>query len=157
MKLRDVLDAAVTDAAAEGKTKDEVLRALSQKLLENGYISDLERFMADIYRREADGPTGMGGVISIPHGKSPAAKKMGVAVARTAAPVRWESCVSDDGWQETRLVFLFCVLDDAEFAENHLSLLAQLAEKLGSQARIERLLACQSAETLLETLLAEGA
>ena len=157
MELRDVLDAAVTDAAAEGKTKEEVLRSLSQKLLENGYISDLERFMADIYRREADGPTGMGGVISIPHGKSPAAKKMGVAVARTAAPVRWESCVSDDGWQETRLVFLFCVLDDAEFAENHLSLLAQLAEKLGSKARVERLLACQSAEALLETLLAEGA
>lgn len=157
MELRDVLDLAVTDAAVEGKTKDEVLRALSQRLLENGYISDLEQFMADIYRREHDGPTGMGGGVSIPHGKSSAAKKMGVAVGRTAEPVRWESCVSDTGWQETRLVFLFCVLDDAEFAENHLSLLAQLAEKLGGGARVERLLGCQSAEALLEALLAEEA
>lgn len=155
MELRDVLDVSITDAAAVGRTKDEVLRALSVKLLESGYIDDLEQFISDIYRREADGPTGMGGIISIPHGKSSAAKKMGVAVARTAEPVRWESCVSGDGWQETRLVFLFCVLDDAEFAENHLSLLAQLAEKLGGGARVERLLACQSAEELLEALLME--
>lgn len=155
MELRDVLDAAVTDAAVEGKTKDEVLRALSQKLLENGYISDLERFMADIYRREANGPTGMGGVISIPHGKSPAAQKMGIAVGRTVESVPWESCVSDTGWQKTRLVFLFCVLDDAGFAENHLSLLSQLAGKLGGGGREDRLMACQTPEELLETLLAE--
>lgn len=155
MELRDVLDPAVTDAAVEGKTKDEVLRALSQKLLENGYIDDLEQFVSDIYRREADGPTGMGGGVSIPHGKSSAAKKMGIAVGRTEKPVRWESCVSGDGWQETRLVFLFCVLDDAEFAENHLTLLAQLAGKLGGDGREARLMACETPEELLETLLAE--
>lgn len=154
MELRDVLDPAVTDAAVEGKTKDEVLRVLSQKLLENGYIDDLEQFVSDIYRREADGPTGMGGGVSIPHGKSSAAKKMGIAVGRTAESVRWESCVSGDGWQETRLVFLFCVLDDAGFAENHLTLLAQLAGKLGG-GREDRLMACETPEELLETLLAE--
>lgn len=155
MKLRDVLDPAVTDAAVVGKTKDEVLRALSKKLLENGYISDLEQFISDIYRREADGPTGMGGGISIAHGRSSAVKKMGIAVARTAESVRWESCVSADGWQETRLVFLFCVLDDAGFAENHLSLLSQLAGQLGCEGREGRLMACQTPEELLETLLAE--
>lgn len=154
-KLRDVLDPAIMDAAVEGGTKDEVLRRMSAKLLENGYISDLERFVSDIYRREADGPTGMGGVVSIPHGRSSAARKMGIAVGRTAESVRWESCVSGSGWQETRLVFLFCVLDDAAFAENHLSLLSQLAEKLGSERRIERLLGCRSRTELLEVLLME--
>lgn len=155
LQLREVLDPAIADAAVAGKTKDEVLRALSQKLLESGYIDDLERFMADIYRREADGPTGMGGVVSIPHGKSAAAKKMGVAVARTATPIPWESCVSGDGWQRTQLVFLFCVLDDAEFAEHHLSLLAQLAERLSGEGRIQALLACRSGEALLKALLDE--
>lgn len=155
MELKDVLDVAITDAAVEGKTKDEVLRALSAKLLESGYIDDLERFVSDIYLREADGPTGMGNELSIPHGKSPAAKKMGIAVGRTVNPIRWESCVSGDGWQESRLVFLFCVLDDDAFADNHLSLLSQLAGKLGDEARVERLKACQSPAELLEALLAE--
>lgn len=155
MELKDVLDVAITDAAVEGETKDEVLRALSAKLLESRYIDDLERFVSDIYLREADGPTGMGSGLSIPHGKSPAAKKMGIAVGRTVNPIRWESCVSGDGWQESRLVFLFCVLDDAAFADNHLSLLSQLAGKLGSDERVARLKKCQSPEELLEALLAE--
>ncbi len=154
--LRDVMDPAITDVAAEGETKDEVLRAMAAKLLSGGYISDLEQFVCDIYRREAAGPTGMGGCISIPHGKSPAAKRMGVAVARTKAPVRWESCVSDSGWQETRLIFLFCVLSDDAFADNHISLLSQLAGKLGSAAKVDRLLECRIAEELLDVLLAEG-
>lgn len=153
MELKEVLDVAIMDAAVEGKTKNEVLRAMSAKLLASGYIDDLERFVSDIYRREANGPTGMGNGLSIPHGKSPAAKKMGIAVGRTAEPVRWESCVSGDGWQETRLVFLFCVLDDAAFADNHISLLSQLAGKLGDEARVARLKACQSPEELLVALL----
>lgn len=155
MELKDVLNIAITDAAVEGKTKDEVLRALSARLLAGGYIDDLERFVSDIYLREADGPTGMGGGLSIPHGKSPAAKKMGIAVGRTVNPIRWESCVSNDGWQESRLVFLFCVLDDEAFADNHLSLLSQLAGKLGSDERVARLKDCQSPRELLEALLAE--
>lgn len=155
LKLEDVLDPVITDTAVDGRTKDEVLRAMAGKLLAGGYISDLERFVADIYHREADGPTGMGDCISIPHGKSSAAKKMGIAVARTVEPVRWESCVSESGWQETRLVFLFCVLDDEAFADNHLSLLSQLAGKLGGEGRIRRLLTCQSVEELLEMLLEE--
>lgn len=155
MELKDVLDVAITDAAVEGATKDEVLRALSAKLLAGGYIDDLERFVSDIYLREADGPTGMGSGLSIPHGKSSAAKKMGIAVGRTVNPIRWESCVSNDGWQESRLVFLFCVLDDEAFADNHLSLLSQLAGKLGSDERVARLKECQSPEELLEALLAE--
>ena len=154
-KLRDVMDPVITDVAAEGRTKDEVLRAMAVRLLSGGYISDLEQFVCDIYRREAAGPTGMGGCISIPHGKSSAVKKMGVAVARSKTPVRWESCAGEIGWQETRLVFLFCVLDDEAFADNHLSLLSQLAGKLGSAARIDRLLACQNAEEFLDVLLAE--
>lgn len=154
MELREILDPAVMDAAVEGKTKDEVLRSLSQKLLKNGYISDLEQFMDDIYRREHDGPTGMGGGVSIPHGRSSAVKKMGIAVGRTAESVRWESCVNDDGWQETRLVFLLCIMDDADFNDNHLSILSQLAKVL-REKRKSRLMDCRSAEELLEVLLEE--
>ncbi len=155
LSLNSILDPAIIDLAVEGTTKDEVLRNLAGRLLANGYIDDVDRFVSDIYEREAEGPTGMGDGISIPHGKSPAAKKIGIAIGKTVNPIKWESSVSDDGWQESRLIFLFCVFVDTEFAENHLMLLSQLAGKLGSEARLARLNQCQSADEIVKTILAD--
>ncbi len=155
LNLNAILDPAIIDLAVEGKTKDEVLRNLAGRLLENGYIDNVDRFVSDIYEREAEGPTGMGDGISIPHGKSPAAKKIGIAIGKTVNPIKWESSVSDDGWQESRLIFLFCVFVDTEFAENHLMLLSQLAGKLGSEARLAKLNQCRSADEIVKTILAD--
>ena len=155
MDLSSILNPAIIDLSVEGTTKDEVLRNLAQVLLRNGYIDDVEQFVSDIYEREAEGPTGMGEGISIPHGKSTAAKKIGIAIGRTVNPIRWESSVEDDGWQESRLVFLFCVFVDTEFAANHLMLLSQLAGKLGNEARLARLNQCQSADEIIAAILAD--
>ncbi len=154
MELYEAFDPAIIDLTVEGTTKDQILRALARRLLEAGYISGTDLFIRDIYRREADGPTGMGEELSIPHGKSAAARRLGVAVGRTAAPVRWESAVTADGWQETRLVFLFCVPDDEAFAANHMSLLSRLAGKLGDRPRLERLKAAGNAQEFIDILLA---
>lgn len=155
MDLSSILNPAIIDLSVEGTTKNEVLRNLAQVLLRNGYIDDVEQFVSDIYEREAEGPTGMGAGISIPHGKSTAAKKIGIAIGRTVNPIRWESSVEDDGWQESHLVFLFCVFVDTEFASNHLMLLSQLAGKLGNEARLARLNQCQSADEIIAAILAE--
>lgn len=154
-KLKDVLHPAIADAHLPGDSKADVLGAMTDKLFAAGYICDREQFLADIYRREHDAPTGMGSGVSIPHGQSSAVTKTGIAVARTAAPIPWESCVSADGWQETRLVFLFCLEDGVDFAETHLTLLAQLADRLGREESVERLLDCESGEALLSALLEE--
>jgi len=156
MELREALDPAITDLNVAGTTKDEVLQALARRLLEAGYISETGLFIRDIQRREADGPTGMGEELSIPHGKSAAARKIGIAIGRTTAPVPWESAVTADGWQETRLVFLFCVPDDEAFADNHMALLSQLAGKLGDRSRLERLKACGGVQEFIHILLADS-
>lgn len=154
MDLSSILNPAIIDLSVEGTTKDEVLRNLAAVLLKNGYIDDVEQFVSDIYEREAEGPTGMGEGISIPHGKSTAAKKIGIAIGRTVNPIRWESSVEDDGWQESHLIFLFCVFVDTEFASNHLMLLSQLAGKLGNEARLARLNQCQTADEIIAAILA---
>ena len=155
MDLSSILNPAIIVLSVEGATKDEVLRNLAAVLLKNGYIDDVEQFVSDIYEREAEGPTGMGEGISIPHGKSTAAKKIGIAIGRTVNPIRWESSVEDDGWQESHLIFLFCVFVDTEFASNHLMLLSQLAGKLGNEARLARLNQCQTADEIIAAILAD--
>ena len=155
MDLSSILNPAIIDLSVEGTTKDEVLRNLAAVLLKNGYIDDVEQFVSDIYEREAEGPTGMGEGISIPHGKSTAAKKIGIAIGRTVNPIRWESSVEDDGWQESHLIFLFCVFVDTEFASNHLMLLSQLAGKLGNEARLARLNQCRTEDEIIAAILAD--
>ena len=115
----------------------------------------MDQFVSDIYDREAEGPTGMGEGISIPHGHSPAARKLGIAIGKTVNPIRWESELSDDGWQETRLIFLFCVMVDGSFVENHQLLLSQLAMKLGTEARVVKLGQCETVQEIIDTILCD--
>ena len=153
--LSAILDPAIIDLNVEGTTKDEVLRHLAGDLLQNGYIDSIDQFVSDIYEREAEGPTGMGEGISIPHGHSSAAKKIGIAIGKTLNPIPWESDVTDDGTQETTMIFLFCVPANGDFIANHQMLLSQLATKLGCDARIAKLPTCQTVEEIVETLLCD--
>lgn len=157
MELREILDEKIIDLKLEGKTKDEVLRNLSKRLLNEGYIDDVDQFVSDIYVREAEGPTGMGHKISIPHGKSKAVKKIGIAIGRCAEDVKWESCMSEDGYQDTNIIFLFCVSDDNNFAENHMKLLAELAGKLGNDNRVRKLQEVQTKAELIDVIINDSA
>ena len=155
MPLNDILNADIIDLNVEGTTKDEVLHYMANVLLKNGYINDVDLFVKDIYEREAEGPTGMGSGISIPHGKSNSVTRNGIMIGKTVNPIRWESSMSEDGYQDTHLIFLFCVSADAEFARNHMMLLSELAGKLGNDIRVTKLAQAQSKEEILHLILCE--
>ncbi|ETP72798.1 PTS system, fructose subfamily, IIA component [Lachnospiraceae bacterium JC7] len=155
MDLREILNPEIIDLRVKGNTKREVLENLSIHLLEQGYIEDVKQFVDDIFLREAEGPTGMGEGLSIPHGKSETVKKIGIAIGRTLNPIAWESDISDSGWQETNLIFLFCVSVDNSYAENHLLLLSELAGKLGNYGRVQSLLSAETADEIIEGLVSD--
>ena len=91
MPLNEILNPDIIDLEVQGETKDEVLRYMAGVLLKNGYINDVDTFVKDIYEREAEGPTGMGSGISIPHGKSNSVLRNGIMIGKTVNPIRWES------------------------------------------------------------------
>lgn len=155
MPLIDILNPDIIDLEVLGSTKDEVLHHLANDLYKNDYIDDVEQFVKDIYEREAEGPTGMGSGISIPHGKSKSVKKIGIAIGKTVQPIRWESGMSDDGYQDTHLIFLFCVSADNEFARNHMLLLSELAGKLGNDVRVTKLSQAKTKEEIMQLILCD--
>ena len=155
MPLNDILNADIIDLKVEGNTKDEVLHYMANVLYKNGYINDTDVFVKDIYEREAEGPTGMGAGISIPHGKSNSVLRNGIMIGKTVNPIRWESSMSDDGFQDTHLIFLFCVSADKEFARNHMMLLSELAGKLGNDVRVTKLSQAQTKEEIKNLILCE--
>lgn len=148
MDLSEILSEDIVDLNLKGTTKDEILRELSQHLYDNGYISDIEQFVKDIYVRESLGITGLGNHIAIPHGKSSVVKKITIAIGRTDHYVEWESY--DE--QPVNLFFLFCVSDDEGFAQNHLRLLAELAGKIGKDSLCDALQKAKTPAEVIELL-----
>lgn len=145
MQLVDVLDERVIDLHAKASNKEEVLTLLARKLKDAGYIADVEEFKKDIYVRESEGVTGIGNYIAIPHGKSDSVTQVGIAIAKLDQEIEWETL---DG-KGVRLVFLFAVSNDHEYARNHMLLLADIAKTLGNDEAVEKLLKVETMEELV--------
>lgn len=146
MAVKEILDKRVIDLNMNAKTKDEVIRHLAGLLKDAGYIEDLEGYIKDVYLRESEGITGIGGHVAIPHGKSDHVEKVGIAVGRTKDMIEWESY--DD--EPSKLFFLFAVPSDSEGAKDHLRLIAELAGKLGNDETMNKLQTAETYEDLLE-------
>ena len=63
--------------------------------------------------------------------------------------------MSDDGYQDSHLIFLFCVSADEEFARNHMMLLSELAGKLGNDVRVTKLSQAQSKDEIVDLILCD--
>ena len=149
MAVEGILDKQIVDLDMTAKNKEEVIRHLSGLLKQGGYIEDLEGYIKDVYLREAEGITGIGNHVAIPHGKSEHVMHVGIAVGRTRQMVEWESY---DG-KPVGLFFLFAVPTDPEGAKDHLRLIAELAGKLGNDQIMGKLQTAKSYDDLLNAFI----
>ncbi|MEI5841125.1 fructose PTS transporter subunit IIA [Lacticaseibacillus rhamnosus] len=136
MDVINIIDPKIVDTRLNVNNKSEVVTKLAQDLFTNGYIDDVSAFVDDVYLRELEGQTGIGGYIAIPHSKSKHVKKIGVAIGISKKEIPWETL---DG-KGVKVVILFAVGDDKESARDHLKLLSLFAKKLGREEVVSRLL-----------------
>lgn len=146
MELNEIIDVNTIKVNMRAETKDEALKVLSDQLLSNGYISELDGFIKDIYSRESEGKTGIGNFIAIPHGKSSYVDKIGIAIGINDREIPWESL---DG-KGVKGVILFAVGNDNDGANNHLKLLSLFARKLGNDQVVSNLLDAKSADDVVQ-------
>lgn len=151
MELREALDKNIIRIGLDVKDKKDALQQLSNLLFRNRYIDDVEGFVKDIYVREAEGITGIGNGIAIPHGKSTNAKRPGIAIATLKHPIAWETL--DNGLVDT--IFLFCVSSDANFERNHMLLLSKVAARLADDELLEKIRMVTSEEDMVAYLCGE--
>lgn len=144
MDLKNVLDERIVDLNMNVRTKDEAIRYLAEKLEKADYIDDAGEFVKDIYLRESQGVTGIGNYVAIPHGKSDSVKQVSIAIGKVEPEIEWET-LDEKG---VKLIFLFAVSNNKDFAKNHMRLLAQVAAKLGNDENIEQLLKAETFEDL---------
>ena len=126
--LRKFLDPRLISMNLAATTRRQAVEELTGLLVRAGKVRDARAFVADVFRREVQGPTGLGNAIAIPHGKSAAVLETGVAIGRTAPSL--------DG-APVRTVFLLAVRQK-DAAITHLRLLQRIAVLLahGDFARL---------------------
>lgn len=66
---------------SKAQTKRQILKELTKLMTDKGVITDTESFLDDVYQREAEGATGIGQGIAIPHGKSPSVRQTVIATS----------------------------------------------------------------------------
>ncbi|MBZ0222784.1 MAG: PTS sugar transporter subunit IIA [Dokdonella sp.] len=142
MPFLDLLSADRVRADLVAGDKDALLDQLA------GLLCDGDRTVArDALRaRERLGGTGLGHGVAIPHGRSAAIEHASAAFVRLATPVDFGA---DDG---VPVDLVAALLVPAHFTDQHLKLLAELAELFSNSEITSALRNAGDAQTLLATL-----
>lgn len=129
-----IITPALVDLDLPGEDRVAATRSLAERLHAEGRVTDLEGFLADVAKREAQMPTGLEGGIGIPHARSAHVTLPTLAFGRCAGGVDFGA---DDG--PATLVFLIAA--PAEGDADHMTILAKLARRLVRPAFREHLMA----------------
>lgn len=127
--------------------KDSAIREMANLLAATGKVNDVEELVQTALRREAQGTTGLGEEIAIPHAKTDAVTTPVVGFARSAEGIEWGAI---DG-TKAKLIFMISV-PEAAAGDEHLRILALLSRKLMDTGFRERLEAAPDEAAILGVL-----
>ncbi|MER5733492.1 fructose-specific PTS transporter subunit EIIC [Streptomyces sp. NPDC002138] len=134
-----------TELAADGK--EAAIREMAAMLATTGNVRDTEELVRVALAREAQGTTGLGESIAIPHAKTDAVSRPTVGFARSAEGIEWGAL---DG-TKAKLVFMISV-PEAAAGDEHLRILALLSRKLMDSDFRARLQSAPDEAAILDVL-----
>ncbi len=114
-------------------TKQQILMEMSNKLKTEGKITAIQPFLNDVNAREAQGMTGIGNGVAIPHGKSDVVVESTIVVATLKKAIKWETLDNHN----VNLVFLFAV-KSVDASDKHLLMLQQIAKRIAKDDFIKQ-------------------
>ncbi|MFJ6555523.1 fructose-specific PTS transporter subunit EIIC [Streptomyces luteogriseus] len=121
--MSDMITADLVDLGLSADTKEAAARALAERMVALGRVTDLDGFLADVAAREAQMPTGLDGGIGIPHCRSEHVTEPTLAFGRSAAGI-------DFGAPDGPADLIFLIAAPAGADDAHLTILSSLARQL---------------------------
>ncbi|WP_237037112.1 PTS fructose transporter subunit IIABC [Mediannikoviicoccus vaginalis] len=146
MKITDLLTKDSISIGESLNSKNEAIDKAVGLMNNLNNIEDLEEFKRKVYLREEQGSTGVGEGVAIPHGKSNAVSKPGLAAITIPDGVEFDSL---DG-NPVNLLFLIAAPDTD--SNVHLQILARLSKMLMDKNFISSLVKAKSKEEFLEII-----
>lgn len=146
MRIIDLLDKRSISLNAAPKSKSEALDQAVELMAKSGKIKDVESYRKQVYAREEESTTGIGEGIAIPHGKSDAVVKPGLAAMVVKDGVDFDSL---DG-EPANLIFLIAAPNTEDNV--HLDVLSKLSVLLMNEEFTAALKNAKSPEEFLKLI-----
>lgn len=134
MEILDLLNKNQMNFEIEADSKQDVIKKMAKMFLDDGVITNIDKYVDSVMEREQTGTTGVGEGIAIPHGKSNAVTTSSIAFAKLKTPVDWDAL---DG-NKVSMIFMLSIPGGSESKE-HLRVLSLLAQRLMDDDVIESL------------------
>jgi len=145
--LKDALSEATAELDVPAfACKADLFRHMVTLLEKNGSVSDAEKFIQSLNRREAEAPTYMGEFVAIPHGKCDSVRRPTVAFLRLREPMWYES---NDDAGEVSLIFMLAVPKE-EASTGHLRMLANLSMLMMEEDFVQTLWKAESYQDIIQ-------
>ncbi|WP_330296671.1 fructose-specific PTS transporter subunit EIIC [Streptomyces sp. NBC_00503] len=145
--LSGYLTAQTVKTELASDSKGAAIREMAEMLATTGNVRDVDELVRVALAREAQGTTGLGESIAIPHAKTDAVTRPTVGFARSDEGIEWGAL---DG-TKARLVFMISV-PEAAAGDEHLRILALLSRKLMDTGFRERLQSAPDEAAILDVL-----
>ena len=146
MRITDLLDKRSISLNASPATKQEALDQAIRLMEKRGNIRDHQAYRNAVFAREEESTTGIGEGIAIPHGKSSAVSRPGLAAVVVKNGVDFDSL---DG-EPVHLIFLIAAPDSEENV--HLDVLSRLSRLLMKETFGKKLMEAKTAEAFLAVI-----
>ena len=146
MTIRDLLAAESINLNGTPAGKTEALNQCIDLMAKSGKIADVERYRKGVFAREEEGTTGIGMGIAIPHCKSDAVIKAGLAEMVVKDGVEFESL---DG-TPARIIFLIAAPNTEDNV--HLQVLSKLSVMLMDEQFTNSLINAGSVDEFLNII-----
>lgn len=143
MRIIDLLKEESIDLNGKAGSKPEVIDKMVELMTKNGNIKDKEQYKKGVLAREEESTTGIGEGIAIPHAKSDAVERAGLAAMVIKDGVDYDSL---DG-QPVHLIFLIAAPNTKDNV--HLEVLSKLSMLLMDETFVEHLRSAKSKKEFL--------
>ncbi|MCK1222879.1 PTS 2-O-a-mannosyl-D-glycerate transporter subunit IIABC [Streptococcus uberis] len=135
-------------------TKDEIFNFVSNEFERQGIVSSAQIFKDALFERENMGTTGFENGLAIPHGKSSSVLRPAFSVVRLLSPLSTSEYHSLNETNEVDTLFVLAIPED-QAGNNHLTLLAELATKLGNENYLHSIKNAKTSSEVLSLLSTE--
>lgn len=148
MQVSELLDIERIRCNFQAASKKRVLEQISQLIADSQSKLTQAQVFDSLISRERLGSTGLGRGVAIPHGR---VKNNNETIA---AVIKLQQGVDFDAVDNQPVDLIFALLVPENSTEEHLQLLAQLAEMFSDKEYVAKLRASADAQSLLNTLQA---
>lgn len=146
MRITELLDKSSISLTGAPKNKKEAIEQAVALMHASGKLNDVEGYKKQVFAREEESTTGIGGGIAIPHGKCDAVSKPGLAAMVIPDGVDFDSL---DG-EPVTLLFLIAAPNTKDNV--HLDVLSKLSVMLMDDEFITSLRNAKSVEEFLQII-----